>query len=245
MPKTEATAASVSKALAAFASATRSIDLQRFFQTQPGGYGEGDRFLGLRVPEIRSVAKQFRDLQVSELQKLAKSKWHEERFCAIAILTDQAERSRDAALKRQHFEIWLDWVRQGRINNWDLIDVFAPRIGAVLVDRKTTMPLLRKLSKSNSLWERRSAILLTFAHLRAGSIEETLELAELLVDDEHDLINKAVGWALREVGNRQPLALRQFLAAHASTMPRVALRYAIEKLAETERRRWLLEAKTS
>ena len=239
MPKTEASAASVSKALAAFASSTRAFDLQRFFQTQPGGYGEGDRFLGLRVPDTRSVAKQFRNLQLPELQKLAKSKWHEERFCAIAILTDQAERAKTAPEKLAHFEIWLDWVRQGYINNWDLIDVFAPRIGAVLVDRKTTMPLLRKLTKSKSLWERRTAILLTFAHLRAGSVEESLEIAELLVDDSHDLINKAVGWALREVGNRHPVALQQFLTEHAVTMPRVALRYAIEKRPESERRRWL------
>lgn len=239
MVEQAASAASVSKALAAFASQSRAFDLQRFFQTHDGGYGAGDKFLGLRVPQIRVVAKQFAKLPLSELQKLAKSKWHEERFCAIAILTLQAGKAKDKKTKRELFEVWFGWLAAGYINNWDLIDVFAPRIGAVLVDQKSTMPRLRKLSKSKSLWERRASVILTFAHLRAGSISETLEMCDLLVDDEHDLINKAVGWALREVGNREPKALEAFLHEYAATMPRVALRYAIEKMPEVERRRWL------
>ena len=239
MVKQAATAASVSKALAAFASPAKSFDQARYFKTEKGGYGDGDKFLGVTVPQTRIVAREFQTLSVVELQKLAKSKWHEERLCALVILTTQFEKSKDAALRESHFATWLDWLDRGYINNWDLVDVSAPRMGAQLVGKKSGLVLLRKLSKSQNLWQRRASVILTFAHIRAGSFAESLELCERLVDDQHDLMNKAVGWVLREVGNRDLAALQAFLGEHAATMPRTALRYAIEKRPEAERRRWL------
>jgi 3-methyladenine DNA glycosylase AlkD len=238
-----AKAVSVSKALAAFASPKKAQDLQWFFKTGPGGYGEGDVFVGLTVPQVRKVAAEFAALPASELQKLAKSKFHEERLCALVILVTRFEKSKDAHLRSELFDTWLAWLGSGHINNWDLVDVSAPRIGAELLGKRSGLPLLRKLSKSKNLWERRASVILTFAHLRAGSVVESLELCDRLVDDEHDLMHKAVGWVLREVGKRNIAALRAFLTEHAATMPRTALRYSIEKLSESERRRWLL-AKT-
>ncbi|MFM6963570.1 MAG: DNA alkylation repair protein [Micrococcales bacterium] len=239
MVKQAASAASVSKALAAFASPTRAFDLQWFFKTEPGGYGEGDKFRGVRVPDTRIVARQFAALPIDELQKLSKSKWHEERLCALVILVTRFEKSKDPAERKTMFDLWLTWLNLGYVNNWDLVDVSAPRLGAILVGSKGCMPLLKKLAKSPSLWERRASVILTFAHLRAGSLAESLEMCELLIGETHDLMHKAVGWVLREVGNRDVAALQAFLTEHAATMPRTALRYAIEKRPEVERRRWL------
>ena len=239
MVKQAAKAVSVSKALAAFASPTNAFNLAWFFKTEPGGYGEGDKFLGVKVPDTRSVAKQFLDLPASELQKLAKSKWHEERLCALVILVTNCEKSKDAAIRASLFDTWLSWLELGYINNWDLVDVSAPRIGFAIVGQKSGLALLRNLAKSRNLWQRRSAVILTFAHLRSGSVSESLEMCDRLIDDPHDLMHKAVGWVLREVGKRDIGALRAFLSEHAASMPRTALRYAIEKLGEAERRKWL------
>ena len=239
MVKQAASAASVSKALAAFASASNSANLGWFFKTGPGDYAEGDRFLGVKVPQTRQVAREFRDLALSELQKLIKSKWHEERLCALVILVTRFEKSKDATAREELFEIWLSWLETGRINNWDLVDVSAPRMGVQLLGTKSGMTLLRRLAKSPSLWQRRASVILTFAPLRAGSVAESLELCDRLIDDQHDLMHKAVGWVLREVGNRDLGALHAFLEEHAATMPRTALRYAIEKRPEAERRRWM------
>jgi 3-methyladenine DNA glycosylase AlkD len=137
----------------------------------------------------------------------------------------------------------MQQVYEDRVNNWDLVDVSAPTIGQYLVTAKNPMPLLRKLSKSQSLWERRVSMILTFSFLRAGELEPTYEIAERLLTDEHDLIHKAVGWMLREMGKRDPGLLRAFLREHSSKMPRTALRYSIEKLSERERKKWLLESK--
>ena len=239
MVKQAASAASVSKALAAFASASNAANLGWFFKTGPGEYAEGDRFLGVKVPNTRRVAKEFAQLPFGELQKLIKSKWHEERLCALVILVGQFEKSKDAKFRQECFDLWLSWLEGGRINNWDLVDVSAPRIGVQLIGSRSGMPLLRRLSKSPVLWQRRASVILTFAHLRAGSVAESLEMCERLVDDQHDLMHKAVGWVLREVGNRELGALQAFLEEHAATMPRTALRYAIEKRPEVERRRWM------
>ena len=232
-------AANVKTALAAFASPTRAHDLQWFFKTGPGEYGEGDQFIGLTVPKTRSVAADFKNLPIDETYLLGTSTIHEHRLCALVILVNQFEKSRDEKVRKTIFDTWMKLLREGHINNWDLVDVSAHKIGGWLIGRPDAMKTLEKLAKSKKLWERRTSIIFTFAFMRAGSLDESLEIAEMLVDDEHDLIHKAVGWVMREVGKRDIEVLRAFLHAHAATMPRTMLRYAIEKMGETERKRWL------
>lgn len=232
-------AVNVQSALAVFASSTRAHDLQWFFKTGPGEYGEGDRFIGLTVPQTRSVAADFKNLSLNETYLLGTSPIHEHRLCALVILVNQFDKSREEEVRKAIFETWMQLLREGHINNWDLVDASAHRIGAWLIGRPDAMKSLEKLAKSKNLWQRRTAIIFTFAFMRAGSLDESLEIAELLVDDEHDLIHKAVGWVMREVGKRDIELLRAFLHAHAATMPRTTLRYAIEKMGETERKRWM------
>jgi 3-methyladenine DNA glycosylase AlkD len=232
-------AADVQRALAAFASPAKAHDLQWFFKTGPGEYGEGDQFIGITVPQSRKVAAQFLALPLEELEKLASSKIHEHRHCALIILNTKFQKTNDEKLRKQYFDTWMKLLRAGHINNWDLVDVSAPFMGTWLIDRPDSLEFLKKLAKSKKLWERRASIIFTFAFIRAGQFDETLEIAELLVDDKHDLIHKAVGWMLREAGNRNIEVLRAFLKVHASTMPRTMLRYSIEKMGETERKRWL------
>lgn len=239
MQKITANAAGVKKALAALAVPRRQSDLERFFKTGPGEYGEGDIFIGVTVPQSRSVAKRFAAMSFDELQKLGPSKIHQERFVAQLILLNYFEKSKLQKDRKFYFETWLSWLRAGYVNNWDLVDVVGSRIGAHLLDQSNPLTLLKKLAKSESLWERRSAIILTFPLIRAGRFGEALEISDVLIDDSHDLIHKAVGWMLREIGNRDVSVLRQFLSDYAATMPRTALRYAIEKLPEAERKRWL------
>lgn len=238
-------AADVQRALAAFASPARAHDLQWFFKTGEGEYGEGDVFIGLRVPETRKVAAQFSALPIEELVKLASSEIHEHRLCALVILNTKFQKTSDDKLRKQYFDTYMKLLRAGHINNWDLVDVSAPYIGGWLVGRPDSISLLKKLAKSKKLWERRASIIFTFAFIRVGQIEETLEIAEELIDDQHDLIHKAVGWMLREAGKRNIEMLRAFLTVHASTMPRTMLRYSIEKLSESERKRWLAMKSTS
>lgn len=232
-------AVNVQSALAVFASPAHASNQLWFYKTGPGEYGEGDRFIGLTVPQTRSVAAEFKDLPISETYLLGTSPIHEHRLCALVILVNQFEKSKDEKVRRAIFETWMKLLREGHINNWDLVDVSAHKIGAWLIGRADAMKSLEKLAKSKKLWERRSAIIFTFAFMRAGNLDESLEIAELLVADEHDLIHKAAGWVMREVGKRDIEVLRAFLHAHAATMPRTMLRYAIEKMGETERKRWL------
>lgn len=217
--------------------------MQRFFKTGFGEYGHGDVFLGITVPDTRLIARTYKDLTFTEIEKLTKSDFHEARLCGLVILCNQFKKSKDLATQKKAFDFYMQQVYAGRINNWDLVDVSAPTIGQYLATSKNPLPLLRKLSKSQSLWERRVAIILTFAFIRDGDFEPTYEIAELLLKDEHDLIHKAVGWMLREMGKRDPGLLRAFLREHSSKMPRTALRYSIEKLPERERKKWLLESK--
>lgn len=210
-----------------------------FFQTQKGGYGEGDKFLGIRVPVARSVAKANRDLSLVEIEKLAKSNFHEVRFVGLAILVLQFQKTKDPKLRKQLFEFYLKLVKQGAVNNWDLVDATAPYLGNYLVNQSNSMKLLTKLVNSKDLWEQRTGIMLTFAFIRAGNNQPTLMLAEKLLDHPHDLIHKATGWMLREAGKRNIKDLRAFLTQHSSRMPRTMLRYSIEKLPETERKKWL------
>jgi 3-methyladenine DNA glycosylase AlkD len=236
-------ALSVLAELKTIASPTRAFEMQRFFKTGFGEYGHGDVFLGITVPDTRLIARTYKDLTFTEIEKLTKSDFHEARLCGLVILCNQFKKSKDLATQKKAFDFYMQQVYAGRINNWDLVDVSAPTIGQYLVTSKNPMPLLRKLSKSDSLWERRVSMIFTFAFLRAGEFEPTYEIAERLLKDDHDLIHKAVGWMLREMGKRDPGLLRAFLREHSSKMPRTALRYSIEKLPERERKKWLLESK--
>ena len=239
MQKVTANAVNAKKALAALAVSKRQSDLERFFKTGPGEYGEGDIFIGVTVPQSRSVAKQFLQMPISELQKLAKSKIHQERFVAEIILQNYFEKAKTQQELKEYFDIWMSWLYAGYVNNWDLVDVVGFRFGSYLHDQANHMKLLKKLASSKVLWERRTAMIFAGSFIRVGNYHPTLAIADQLIDDEHDLIHKAVGWMLREVGKRDVSVLRQFLADYAGTMPRTALRYAIEKLPESERKRWL------
>lgn len=217
--------------------------LQGFYKTAPGEYGEGDVFLGLSVPQSRSIAKAFRAMELSEIEKLLASKFHEVRLCGLIILTNQFKANNEVKNKREFFNFYVKQLKLGRVNNWDLVDVSAPTIGEYLLEIENPLPTLIKLAKSRSLWERRSAILFTFPFVRAGYFAPTVEISELLLKDKHDLIHKASGWMMRELGKRDPSLLRSFLSEYVVEMPRTMLRYSIEKLPETERQKWLKKIK--
>lgn len=201
---------------------------QRFFKCGPGQYGAGDRFLGLSVPQVRSVLAQYRTLPVPECMALLQSPYNEARLLALLILVAQYQRKRASEAERQAvFDAYL--ASRSRVNNWNLVDASAPAIvGGQLLQRDRA--LLYQLVQSASLWDRRMAVLATFAFIRAGDFADTLHLCEMLLGDREDLMHKACGWMLREVGKRDEAVLRAFLDAHAGQMPRTMLRYALEKL---------------
>jgi 3-methyladenine DNA glycosylase AlkD len=236
-------ASKVITALKSESSARHASEQQRFYKTAPGEYGEGDVFLGISVPKTRKIASEYRNLTLDEIEKLAKSDFHEVRLCALVILCNQFKKSKDSKKKKGLFDFYMVQVLKGRVNNWDLVDVSAPTFGQYLVESKSAMPVLRKLSKSKDLWERRIGMIFTFAFLRAGELEPTYEIAERLLKDDQDLIHKAVGWMLREMGKRDLSLLRSFLNEHSKVMPRTMLRYSIEKLPERERKMWLVQSK--
>ncbi len=223
--------------LHAQASAERAAGSQRFFKTGPGEYGEGDRFLGLSVPQVRAALPQSDDLSETSLLALLHSKWHEERLLALLMLVRRFQRARkDEATQARIVQLYLD--NTAWINNWDLVDTSAPHIlGAWLLTRERTV--LRQLAASSSLWEQRIAVLATQAFIRAGDFTDTLQLCRHFLGHPHDLMHKACGWMLREVGNRDAATLRRFLDQHTPRMPRTMLRYAIEKLPQAERRQYL------
>lgn len=209
--------------------------LQRFFKTGKGEYGEGDIFLGLVVPQQRKVAKRFPNLSLEELQKLLNSKIHEYRMVALFILMEQHKKA-DEKEKEKIFHFYLKNTKN--INNWDLVDLSAPSIiGNFFLDKDRKV--LSKLAKSKSLWERRIAILSTFSFIGNNQFQDTLKIAEILLHDNHDLIHKAVGWMLREIGKRNQEIEENFLKKHYKNMPRTMLRYAIEKFSARERQRYL------
>ena len=238
-------ATQVLKEIQALSNRGRAHDLQKFFQTAPGQYGEGDIFLGLTVPQVRTVAKKYKEISLKEIETLTRSKLHEVRLCGLVILTLQYKSARERREKKKLFDLYMKSMTGGFINNWDLVDVSAPIVGEYLIDLDNPYVLLYKLAKSKSLWQRRVSMVFTFAFIRSGDIEPTFEMAEKLLHDKHDLIHKAVGWALREAGKLNGIALRKFLSAHSHEMPRTMLRYSIEKFPERERKKWLLESKNS
>ena len=230
--------------LKAFGSKSRVSDLARFYKTGPGEYGEGDLFLGGTVPQTRSVATSYKNMELAEVQKLFNSPIHEARLCAAIILNLQFKVAKTSQERKKIFDFYLKQVRAERINNWDIVDVSAPWMGVYLLEVEDPMPLLIKLAKSKSLWQRRVSMILTFALIREGDLEPTIIIAQSLLKDDQDLIHKAVGWMLRELGKRDVMMLRRFLSEHAHEMPRTMLRYSIEKLPERERKKWLTESKS-
>jgi 3-methyladenine DNA glycosylase AlkD len=207
------------------------IFLQRFFKTGKGEYGEGDIFAGLKVPVSRKIANQFKDLAFPDLQKIIKSKIHEERLIALFILVAKFKKAGDKE-REKIFNFYLKNMRY--VNNWDLVDLSAEKIiGAYLIDKNTN--LLFELAKSGNIWERRIAIMSTFHFIKAHQFAATLKISEMLLKDKHDLIHKASGWMLREIGKRDIQAEEIFLQKFYTTMPRTMLRYAIEKFPEKKR----------
>lgn len=208
-----------------------------FFKTGPGQYGEGDQFIGVTVPQQRSLARKYQDLSFEDITSLSHSPIHEERLLSLFILVGQFKKA-DPAAQKKIYEFYLSNTKQ--INNWDLVDLSADKIvGSFLEDKPKD--ILKKLAKSESLWERRIAMIATFHYIKKGDPKLALEIAEILVNDKHDLIQKAVGWSLREIGQKcGENYLTDFLDNFAATMPRTALRYAIEHFS-TEKRAYYLK----
>ena len=209
--------------------------LRRFFKTGPGEYAEGDEFIGVTLPQLRSLCRECRDAPLDEIELLLRSPIHEARLLALLLLVDAFNAGGEAE-QRAIYRLYLS--RTEYINNWDLVDTSAaPIVGAWLFTRSRA-PLTR-LARSRSLWERRIAIIATHYFIRKGEVADTFRIADLLLADEHDLIHKATGWMLREAGKRDPGVERAFLKTRYRRMPRTMLRYAIEKFPEAERRRYL------
>lgn len=208
---------------------------QQFFKTGEGEYGAGDQFLGIRVPNLRQVAKRFREAPFAAMKTVLRSKYHEERLCALFLMVQRFQRG-SAEQQKEVFDHYLASTKY--VNNWDLVDGSAHQIvGGYLLERDRRR--LRRLAKSKDLWERRISIIATYHFIKHEQFEDTLELAALLRDDSEDLIHKAVGWMLREVGNRNRAAEEGFLQEHYRHMPRTMLRYAIEKFPEARRKQYL------
>jgi 3-methyladenine DNA glycosylase AlkD len=223
--------------LEAAADPKRAIELSRFFKTGEGQYGEGDRFRGIGVPEIRAIVKTVPDAALEDALELLRSEWHEDRLAALMVLIRLFERGA-AKTRAAIFKSYLKNVR--RINNWDLVDLSAPQIvGGFLLDKPEKRGILHELVKSPLLWERRVAMVASLTFIRAKDFSDALRLAEALLGDGHDLMRKASGWMLREVGKRDVDALRGFLDRYSKVMPRTMLRYSIERLSEAERRKYM------
>lgn len=212
--------------------------LARYFKTGKGEYGEGDIFLGIIMPEQRKVAKKFwNQIELEDIQELLNSKIHEYRMIALLILIIQYNKSKKDSLKKlKIFEFYLKNTKN--INNWDLVDLSAPSIVGDYLQKQGT-EILKQLAKSSNMWERRIAIISTFPFIRKRSFGETLAISDMLLKDEQDLIHKAVGWMLREVGKRNKNVLELFLESRYKQMPRTMLRYAIEKFPKEERDKWM------
>lgn len=219
------------------ASPIRARVSQSFFKTGPGQYGEGDQFLGVSVPNMRIIAKKFQECTFAEIEVLLQSPWHEERFMGVLLLVSQFKQAKNSFQRKECFVFYLRHT--DCINNWDLVDASAYHlVGEWLIDKPRT-PLTR-LAHSTLLWERRIAIVSTFAFIRRGESLETLRIAKILLKDDQELIHKAVGWMLREVGKRCGTnILQEFLRENIAELPRVTLRYAIERFPKEGQKRFL------
>jgi len=229
--------------LAKLANTKKSVaDLEKFFQVFPGGYGEGDCFIGVSVPNQRKVAgKLWTEMQLSDLEKELHSPFHEQRLTSLFILVKKFQKAKTAEEKANVANLYLNNL--SGVNNWDLVDSSAPYISGPYIFQTGQNDILYRLVKSKNLWEQRVAIISCFHHIRQQEFEHPLAIAELLVNHKHDLIHKAVGWMVREIGNRDLITEIAFLEKHADTMPRTMLRYAIEKFPEELRQQFLKRGK--
>ena len=224
------------KKLKSLASAEVAKSAARFFKTGPGQYAEGDTFIGIKVPILRTVSREFRTMPLGEIESLLQSPIHEERHVALMILVLQVAKSDDAQRKAA-FDLYLRNTQF--VNNWDLVDCSAPQIVGGFLMNRSRKPLL-ELAKSSSLWERRIAIVSTQHFIRHGDLGETLTISQKLLKDKEDLIHKAAGWMLREVGKKDQAVLEGFLDRHGTAMPRTMLRYAIERFIPARRQAYLV-----
>lgn len=225
----------VQSALNALGDPTIALHSRRFFKTGPGEYGEGDQFLGVRVPEVRKLIRRHPRMALRDLRTLIRSRWHEERLFAVLWLNEDSKRANSGKLQ-SNFEFYVQ--ERAHINNWDLVDGSAPGVvGRWLHNRDRS--LLYEFARAVSLWDRRIAILSTLHFIRAGDLDDTFEISALLLSDKEDLMHKAAGWMLREAGKRDRARLDQFLDIYLPRLPRTMLRYAIEKHTEAERQAYL------
>ena len=219
----------------------RSLGSARFFKTYKGGYAEGDKFLGITVPTTRAIAKPYEKLALSEVSKLVKNPYHEIRLAGLVILVAQAKKSKTLAERKKIFDFYMKHVRY--VNNWDFVDATAEYVvGPYLSEISHTQRLayINKMIASKSMWENRIIMIATFHEIKKGNAKMALYVAERLLGHKHDLMHKAVGWMLREVGKRASRKeLTDFLDKHAATMPRTALRYAIEHFSASERAKYM------
>jgi 3-methyladenine DNA glycosylase AlkD len=230
-----ASAVAVTKALRRHANRQRAKVSASFFKTGTGEYGEGDVFIGVRVPDTRTVAKRFSDLPIDQLDHLLASNVHEERMVALLILVDRFEKG-NVAVKKEVVTYYLDTL--DAVNNWDLVDLSCYKILGPWLDRGSHR-ILDRLAASPVMWHRRIAIVTTLHFIRNGALDDTFRIADVLLDDAQDLMHKAVGWMLREAGKKDRKRLVEWLAPRYRTMPRTMLRYAIERFPEGERKRYL------
>ena len=221
----------ITSELQALSNAEKREIFPKFFKAGKGEYGEGDRFLGVTVPNVRAIAKQHKDIALAEIQELIQSEWHEVRLCALLIMVEKSKK-KDEALRQQLFDLYLS--QTDRINNWDLVDLSCRFIiGEYLLDK--SRDILYQLAQSPLLWDNRIAIVSTYAFIRKGQLEDTYALSDLMMQHPHDLMHKAIGWMLREAGKRNPERLYDYVMSHRADMPRTMLRYAIEKFSPKER----------
>ena len=218
------------------ASPQKAKILQKFFKTGKGQYGEGDIFIGLMVPESRKISKKYLNLTLKEILILLSSKIHEERLICLLILVDKFKK----ATQNEQEKIFHFYIKHAKkVNNWDLVDLSAPNILGTYLLGTPDRPILYKLAKSDNIWKKRISIIATLTFIRNAQFDDTLRLAEILIFDNNDLIHKAVGWMLREVGKRDEILLEQFLEKYCKVMPRTTLRYAIEKFSKQKRKNFL------
>ncbi len=226
---------SVLKVLRSHADSQKAAFFPRFFKAGKGEYAEGDTFIGVTVPQMRLVAKEFADLPLKDIETLLANPIHEARAVGLFILVNRYEKG-DPKTKKQMVDFYLSHLKG--VNNWDLVDLTSYKIlGDWLLDKNRS--ILYRLAKSKNLWEQRISIVTTFAFIRKNQHEDTIKLGEFFLNHKHDLMHKAAGWMLREVGKRDAKVLREFLSTHSTKMPRTMLRYAIEKFSESERKKWM------
>ena len=221
----------ITNKLQALSDAEKREIFPKFFKAGKGEYGEGDRFLGVTVPNIRAIAKLHKDISIEEIRELIQSEWHEVRLCALIIMVEKSKK-KDEVLRKELFNLYLSQTK--RINNWDLVDLSCRFIiGEYLLDK--SRDILYHLAQSPLLWDNRIAIVSTYAFIRKGQLEDTYALSDLMMQHPHDLMHKAIGWMLRETGKRNPERLYDYVMSHRADMPRTMLRYAIEKFSPKER----------